>query len=334
MMKKRGIGIGCMWYGIGNTGLPNPAAAFVEVHSDCSVTVLTGCADIGQGSNTVLAQIVAETLGLDYEDVYVISADTGVTPEAGATSASRQTYISGNACRKAAEMAKQTIVEVAAGLLGIPKDEVIIKNKKAYCKNDSSKSVTLKEVMGECAKKGVLVVGSGYFNPETTALDPETMEGSPYATYAFATHVAEVEVNTATGEVKLLRIIAAHDVGKAINPKLVEGQIEGGCMMGAGFALLEELELRNGEIQNPNFSAYLIYTAKDLPEIYPIIVEDEEPTGPYGAKGVGEPALIPTAPAIINAINKAVGIRFTEIPVTQERLIKKISERKGGETNG
>ena len=112
-----------MWYGVGNTGLPNPAAAFVEVHSDCSVTLLTGCADIGQGSNTVLAQIVAETLGVDYEDVYVISADTGVTPEAGASSASRQTYISGNACKRAAEMARGTLAEVAAGLLGAQRDE-------------------------------------------------------------------------------------------------------------------------------------------------------------------------------------------------------------------
>jgi CO/xanthine dehydrogenase Mo-binding subunit len=333
-MKKRGIGIGCMWYGIGNTGLPNPSAAFVEVHSDCSVTVLTGCADIGQGSNTVLAQITAETLGLDYEDVYVISADTGVTPEAGATSASRQTYISGNACRKAAEMARETIVEVAAGLLNVPKGEIVLENKKAYSKNDPDKSIAMSEIMAECAKKGILIVGSGYFNPDTTGLCPNTMEGRPYATYAFATHVAEVEVNTGTGEVKVLRIIAAHDVGKAINPKLVEGQIEGGCMMGAGYALLEELELKNGKIQNPNFSTYLIYTAKDVPEIHSIIMEEEEPTGPYGAKGVGEPALIPTAPAIINAINNAIGIRFTEIPVTQERLIKKITEKKGGETNG
>jgi len=329
-MKKRGVGIGCMWYGIGNTGLPNPAGAFVEVHSDCSVTLLTGCADIGQGSCTVLAQIVAETLGVDYEDVYVTSADTGVTPEAGATSASRQTYISGSACRKAAEIAKKTLLEVAADMLGKDKEDILLKDKKAFIRDHENTYVELKDILAACSKKGILVLGAGAFNPDTTSLNPETMEGKPYATFAFATHVAEVEVNTETGEVRVLKVVAAHDVGKAINKQTVEGQIEGGCMMGAGYALIEELQLKDSKIQNPNFSTYLIYTAKDMPEIYPIIVEDEEPTGPFGAKGVGEPALIPTAPAILNAIYDATGIRFTEIPVTQEKMIEKIKNNKEG----
>jgi CO/xanthine dehydrogenase Mo-binding subunit len=319
---KTGIGIGCMWYGIGNTGLPNPAAAFVEVHSDCSATVLTGCADIGQGSNTILAQIVAETLGLDYEDVFVTSADTGVTPEAGATSASRQTYISGNACKRAAEMARETLVDLASELLKADKDHIVLKDKMVLVDNEKEKEMSLAKLLEECSRRGILVIGSGSFNPDTTYLDPETMGGVPYATYAFATHIAEIEVNTETGEVKVKKIIAAHDVGKAVNPVQVEGQIEGGCLMGIGYALLEEVELSNGRITNPNFSKYLLCTAKDIPEIYPIIVEDEEETGPYGAKGVGEPALIPTAPAILNAIYNATGERFTEIPVTQERFIE------------
>ncbi|AEE90614.1 MULTISPECIES: xanthine dehydrogenase family protein molybdopterin-binding subunit [Tepidanaerobacter] len=320
-MIKTGIGIGCMWYGIGNTGLPNPAAAFVEVHSDCSATLLTGCADIGQGSNTVLAQIVAETLGIDFEDVFVTSADTGVTPEAGATSASRQTYISGNACKRAAEMARQTLVDLAADLLQDDKDKILLKDKMAFVK-DTDKSISMAKLLEECDRRGILVIGSGSFNPDTTYLDAQTMAGIPYATYAFATHIAEVEVNTETGEIKVKKIIAAHDVGKAVNPSLIEGQIEGGCLMGAGYALLEEVLLSNGRITNPNLSNYLLFTAKDVPEVYPIIVEEKEETGPYGAKGVGEPSLIPTAPAILNAIYNATGERFTDIPVTQERFIE------------
>lgn len=320
-MIKTGTGIGCMFYGIGNTGLPNPSAAFIEVHNDCSVILLTGCADIGQGSTTILAQIVAETLGMNCEDVFVISADTGVTPEAGATSASRQTYISGNACKRAAEMARETLVEIAADLLHEDKEKIFLKNKTAFVSN-TDKSISMAKLLEECNRRGILVIGSGSFNPKTTSLDAQTMAGIPYATYAFATQIAEVEVNTETGEIKVKKIVAAHDVGRAVNPSLVEGQIEGGCLMGTGYALLEEVLLSNGKITNPNLSDYLIYTAKDIPEIYPIIIEDKEETGPYGAKGVGEPSLIPTAPAILNAIYNATGERFTEIPVTQERFIE------------
>ncbi|ACB85716.1 xanthine dehydrogenase family protein molybdopterin-binding subunit [Natranaerobius thermophilus] len=327
-MKQKGIGIGCMWYGIGNTGLPNPASAFVEVHSDCSATVLTGCADIGQGSDTTMAQIVAETLGLNFENIFVTSADTGVTPESGATSASRQTYISGNACKKAAEMARDTLLEVASQLLNTEKDKINLESGQAI-DTSTKNSVKITEIMAECKKQGILVIGSGSFNPETVPLDPETMEGSPYATYAFATHVAEVEVNTETGELEINRVIAAHDVGKAVNPKQVESQIEGGCVMGASFAALEELKVKDCKIQNPNYSDYLISTTKDVPEIYPLIVEDPEPTGPYGAKGVGEPALIPTAPAVLNGIYNATGLRLKELPITQEKIIEKKIEEGG-----
>lgn len=326
-MKKRGVGMGCMFYGVGNTGMSNPAGAFIEMHYDGTATLLTGCADIGQGSNTVLAQIVAETLGIHYTDVFVTSAHTGVTPESGATSASRQTYISGNACKNAAMEARKKLVEVAADMLDVNKEEVVLKDQKAFSINDENKYFDLNEVLINCKKRGILAIGAGTFNPDTTPPSPEAMEGNPYATYAFGTQIVEVEVDTETGDVKVLKVIAAHDVGKAINKELVKAQLEGGCLMGAGFGLLEELEVsENASIINPNFSKYLIYTAKDMPEIYPFIVEDEEPTGPYGAKGVGEPALIPTAPAIANAIYDAIGIRFNELPVTQDKIVEKIKK--------
>jgi CO/xanthine dehydrogenase Mo-binding subunit len=325
-MKKRGTGIGCMWYGIGNTGLPNPAAAFVEVHGDGSVTVLVGCADIGQGSSTVMAQIVAETIGVLYEDVYVTSADTGVTPEGGATSASRQTYISGNACIEASNMAKKTLLEVASEVLGVASEEIIIKDRIVYCKNDESNKIDFSTLMGELKKRGKIALGSGSFNPDTTLLDPVTMQGIPYGCYAFATHIIEVEVDTDTGEVDVLKVVAAHDVGKAINKQMVEAQIEGGCAMGIGLGILEELEVDKGTIKNPGFSKYLINTCVDMPEIYPIIVEDPTSSGPYGAKGVGEPALIPVAPAILNAIYDAIGVRFTEVPVTPKKIIEALNK--------
>lgn len=320
--KRRGVGIGCMWYGIGNTGLPNPASAFLEMHKDGSVTVMAGCADIGQGSNTVMCQIVAEALGVDYEEVNIISADTASTPDGGATSASRQTYISGNACKKAAEMAKETLLQVAEELLSVSRDDIILKNKRAYARDAEDNSVSLQDILTTCAAKGMMVVGSGYFNPNTTGLDADTMQGIPFSTYAFATHFIEVEVDIYTGEIKVLKVIAAHDVGKAINRKMVEGQIEGGCLMGMGLAIVENLQVENAKMKTLNFSNYLIYTAKDIPEIYPIIVESEEKTGPFGAKGVGEPALIPVAPAILNAVRNATGVRFTEIPLTLERVVE------------
>lgn len=326
-MKKRGVGVGCMWYGIGNTGLPNPAAAFVEVHGDGSVTALVGCADIGQGSSTVMAQIVAETLGVNYEDVNVTAADTGVTPEGGATSASRQTYISGNACLAAAKMAKKTLIEVAAEVLGVDEELVDIKNKKVIVTNDESKQMDFSVLMDEMKKRGKIALGSGSFNPDTTALDPVNMQGIPYACYAYATNIVEVEVDTETGEVQVLKVVAAHDVGQTINEKMAEGQIEGGAAMGMGLALLEKVEVEKGVIKNPGFSKYLVYTAADMPEIYPILVEDPTLTGPYGAKGLGEPALIPVIPAILNAIYDAIGVRFTEVPVTPEAIIEALKNK-------
>jgi CO/xanthine dehydrogenase Mo-binding subunit len=234
-MKKRGWGLGCMWYGIGNTGMPNPSGAFVDILDDATVVLLTGCADIGQGSNTVLAQIVAEELGVELDKISVISADTWVTPDGGATSASRQTYISGNAVKKAAEAAKKPLLEKAASLLKVPESEIEFRGCKVFPRFDPDCALPMKNVIQECRREGRLTLGHGSFNPLTTGLDEEG-QGNPYATYAFATQWAEVEVDTETGEVTVLKIVASHDVGRAINPKMIEGQIEGGCLMGLGYA--------------------------------------------------------------------------------------------------
>lgn len=318
-----------MWYGIGNTGLPNPAAAFVEWLDDGTANLMAGAADIGQGSDTILAQIVAEELGIDTGDVMVTSADTLVTPEGGATSASRQTYISGNAARLAAREAKQVALGEARAILKT-EGAVSFVGGEVYLDGEKT-GTTVKDVLGSCRTKGKLTLGHGWFNPDTTGLDMATGAGSPYATYAFAAQVAEVEVDLETGKVEVLRLVAAHDVGKAVNPALVEGQIEGGCVMGLGYALYEETSLADGRIQNANFTDYLLPTTVDTPEIYPIIVEEYEPTGPFGAKGVGEPALIPTAAAIANAVYDAIGVRIYSLPITPEKVLQALAEKAAGE---
>lgn len=319
-MRKRGFGIANMWYGIGNTANPNPSGAFVDLLDDGTVIVLTGCADIGQGSSTALAQIAAETLGIGIEDVVIVSADTEVSPDAGATSASRQTYVSGNAVRLAAEKAREHVLTKAAEVLNIPAEKVSLYQGEVW-NNGKPSGVTTKEIISKCRSEGTLTLGHGSFDPVTTRLVPETGQGIPYATYAYATQIVEVEVNTETGEIEVKKIVAAHDVGTAINPQNVEGQIEGGISMGIGYALLEEVVVFEGKIQNTGMSTYLIPTALDVPEVYPIIIEENEISGPFGAKGVGEPALVPTAAAIANAVADALGIRLYDLPLTPERVV-------------
>jgi CO/xanthine dehydrogenase Mo-binding subunit len=328
-MKKRGIGLGCMWYGIGNTALPNPSGAYVDLLNDGTAIILTGCADIGQGSDTVLAQIAAEELGISYKNVHINSGDTGVSPDAGATSASRQTYISGNAVRLAARTAKQELLTEAASILNAAPKELTLKDGSVWL-NGTKTEYTVQDLIKRCRSQGKLTLGSGWFNPDTTTLDPDTGSGKPFATYAFASQVAEVEVDTETGEVRVLNIVAAHDVGKAINPINVEGQIQGGSVMGLGYALMEEVKVQQGIIQNPMLSGYIIPTTLDVPQIQAMIVEDAEDTGPFGAKGVGEPSLIPTAAAISNAIYNAIGIRFTSLPITAERILAAIKNKEEG----
>ncbi len=328
--KKRGRGVGCMWYGVGNTGLPNPAAAFIEVLSDASVNLMVGCADIGQGSTTVMAQIAAETLGIDYERVHVHPADTGTTPEGGATSASRQTFISGMATKKAAEMARDVLAESAAAKLEVDKSDLVFQNNEVFCQSDASKRITYPALLGELKKAGKLAIGCGSYNPKTTYLHPQTMAGIPYECYAYATTIMDVEVDTETGLVDVLGVVSAHDVGTAVNPKMVEGQIEGGMAMGIGFGIFEKVLVDKGRITNTVFSKYLLPTAMDVPEIHPVIVEScyAGDVGPYGAKGVGEPALIPAIPASASAVENALGVHFEALPITPTDVMRELKKQR------
>ncbi len=316
--KRKGVGIGAMCYGIGNTGMRNPSTARVEMDPAGSVTLYTGCADIGQGSTTVLAQIVAETLGLETDAIQLVVGDTKYTTNAGATSASRQTYISGNAVKEAAEKLRELLMTGAVDVLKVGKASLMLDSGFVADSNDNAKRVSFSKLAARAYKRGLPFVCQGYFDPETVPLDTETGQGVPYSTYAFACHLAFVTVDTMTGEVSVEKIVAAHDVGKAIYPEGVIGQICGGVAMGVGFALMEDY--MHG--QTESMKDYFIPTCKDMPEVIPIIVESREPTGPFGAKGVGEPALIPTAPAILNAITDALGERIYSLPANLERVLE------------
>ncbi|MBW2432259.1 MAG: xanthine dehydrogenase family protein [Deltaproteobacteria bacterium] len=315
---RRGLGIGCMWYGIGNTGVQNPSTARVTMDSNGRITLFTGCAELGQGSTTALAQIAAETLGLAPEDIRMVVADTKCTTNAGATSASRQTYISGNAVKDAAQKLADVLLTEAVNKLKVPKTDLQLDSGFVFDTAEPDNRVKFSWLAQRLHKKGLPLTWNGFFDPETVPLDPETGQGVPYATYAFACQLALVKVDTLTGEVQVKKIVAAHDVGKAIHPQNVRGQICGGVAMGMGFALMEAFVPG----QTLSFKDYLIPTCADMPEIIPIIVESPEPTGPFGAKGVGEPALIPTAPAIVNALANALGERIYELPANLERVLE------------
>lgn len=318
---RRGIGLASMWYGIGNTAAKNPAYARVEAKPGEGVVLYTGAADIGQGSTTVLTQIAAEVLGIGPGDIKAIHGDTLLTSNAGATSASRQTYISGNAVKDAAEKLASALIAEAGLMMSSPTNELYLSDGFVRRKG-SGDEIPLGEIARHAVERGETMSFEGYFGPATTMLDPETGQGIPYATYAFATHLAFVEVDKDTGEVSVKKIVAAHDVGKAINPQNVEGQIHGGIAMGLGFALMEEYIPG----LTKSMADYHIPTSMDMPKVVSIIVEDEEPTGPYGAKGVGEPSLIPTAPAIINAIADALGKRPYSLPAKPEIIRRIVKE--------
>jgi nicotinate dehydrogenase large molybdopterin subunit len=315
---KRGIGLGAMWYGIGNTGVQNPSTAKIQMDQKGHITLFTGCADIGQGSTTILTQIAGEVLGIPPEAISMVVGDTKFTTNAGATSASRQTYISGNAVKDATDKLASVLLTEGANTLKVSKALLTFGDHCLHVTGNPEKSVDFAWLAKRIHKKGGSLSWQGYFDPETIPFDPETGQGSPYATYAFACHLALVEVDVLTGEVNVKKIIAAHDVGRAIHPENVIGQICGGVAMGVGFALMEEFEYG----KTLSMKDYHIPTCGDMPEVVPIIIEANEPSGPFGAKGVGEPALIPTAPAVLNAVSNALGKRIYNLPANLERVLK------------
>lgn len=312
---RRGVGLGCMFYGCGNTGMSNPSVMRVGLAANGRITLYNGAVDIGQGSYTIMPQICADALGVPVTDIHQVCGDTDRTADAGKTSASRQTYVSGRAAQIAgAELREKLLRLVNAG--GDARIDIGDGHVKVV-DGGQTHHIDLSEMAAN--DDGNVLVGEGTFDPPATPLDAEG-QGDPYGTYAFAAQMAVVEVDVELGTTRVLRIVAAHDVGRAINPQLVEGQIQGGIAQGLGLALMEEYLPGATE----NLHDYLIPTIGDVPDIEVILIEDPEPTGPSGAKGVGEPGLVPTAPAILAGIAEATGVRLRQVPATPSRLRKAI----------
>ena len=328
--KKRGIGIGSMFYGLGyGFSRQDIGAATIELCEDGSVIVRSGEVDYGQGSDTIFCQIVAEELGVRYNEIQMITADTFATPNAGPSSASRVTYVTGNAVLKASQALKKTLQTVAEEILG-EKDLVFV-DEEIHSESKPEKKIGFKKLTKECHHRGFQMVETAWHDNTTKDVDPETGQGDAYSAFAYATQLAEVEVDTETGKVEVLRIVAATDAGKAINPANIEGQIEGGAVMGVGYALTEEIKHEGGYLKTKSLGEYMMPTSLDVPWIDTHIVEVPISKGPYGAKGIGEPALIPTAPAVLNAIADAIGVRVTELPANLENLHRLIREKEKGD---
>ena len=297
------------------------ASAWVGFEMDGSLVVRTGTPDVGGGQAASLCQIAAEVLGLDPGRISIHIADSALTPLAGTTTATRQLYMSGNAVLRACEGLRRQIVDVAAQMLETHAHTVALAAGDAVTQD--GRRVSLPKILRECARLGVsrshLAV---YHAPAGDPVDLERGGGRVFPDFTFGAHAVEVEVDTETGAVTVLRHVACHDVGRAINPQSVEGQIQGGAVMGLGYGLMEEVVLDHGVNLSTLFATYLIPTSLDVPDVEPIIIESGEGKGPFGARGIGEPPIAPPAAAVANAVDDAVGVRITELPVTPERVAR------------
>lgn len=332
----RGIGIASMIHtGGGVKGLlpSHYSDAILKVNIDGSVNLLTGESDVGQGSDTVLCMIVAEELGVKFEHIKVAPIDTNYVPTSLGTWGTRVTFMGGNAVRIAAADAKKQILELAAEMMECKVEDLEIKDSMVFVKGSPPKSIPINEVTRYSYRmKNKAIVGRGLYKDQiSTPSHPETSFGNLFPTVIFAAHAVEVEVDKDTGNVRILNFAACHDVGQAINPYAVEGQIEGGIAQGIGYALTEEVIYGSGKVLNPNFVDYKIMTASEMPRPKIILLESPDPNGPFGAKGVAEAALVPTAPAISNAVYDAVGIQIKDLPITPEKILNALKRNKSGE---
>ena len=316
---KRGIGLSIVLHGTGaGKALPDPAAATVMINADGSVNLVTAAADEGQGNRTVLAQIASETLGIEFEKISVSETDTETTPLDCGTHGSRQAYGGGLAVQAAANEARQKLLAYAVKELGVNNDQLRITEGAIFETTNPDNRILISDLMRKTQIEDMSVCEQVIGSAAGVA---PAMPGYYGAVFA------EVEVDTETGEVNVLQLTSAFDVGRAINPDLVRGQIIGGGVMGLGFALTEGLLVEDGRIINGSFADYRLLRACDVPEIVPIIVESNEPTGPYGAKGVGEGCMVNVASAISNAICHATGVRLTDLSMTPEAVLQGLKER-------
>lgn len=329
--KDRGRGCGFLMH---PSGLLS-SSAFIKIHEDGSVALLTGAAEIGGGQGTVLAMIVAEELGIPLEKISTVQSDTAVTPYDLAVISSRTAYNTGNAVKLAAADAKSQILALAAGLIGegASAEELELRDGVVQVKGKPERRVAFETVAFHAHYfKGGPILGRGTFYRDQPPRDEKIMKGVATALwpeFSEGIQVVDVEVDRETGLVTPLHVGFANDVGKAINPLTVSGQMEGGVGQGIGFALMEQYLFDNGKMVNPSLLDYSIPTAMDVPSIRATWIENPSPSGPFGARGVGEPALVPTAPAIANAIYRAVGVRIRDLPITPDKVLRALREGRG-----
>ncbi|TFB12168.1 xanthine dehydrogenase [Candidatus Marinimicrobia bacterium MT.SAG.3] len=328
-----GVGTACMHYGntLGAMGwYLDAAGAHVQVHRDGSISVAVGITELGQGSGTTLVQMAADAFGVKTERIRVLEVDTSYVPDSGPTVASRSTIMSGNAILNAAEQLRPSLSKAAGRLLKIAPSKVIFKNDRAYNASGKGKSLTFEAVAENAFINNEKLAAAGWWVAPYSQWDIKTGMGSTYFAYSFATHAVKVRVDTLTGKTKVLEVVAAHDVGKAINPEGVRAQSEGGIVQGIGYALYEDLQFKDGKLMNPYFSTYILPYPEETPKITTLIVEEIGPDGPYGAKSMGEPPIIPIGAAVVSAVSNALGVQFREMPLTPERILRGIGVLKNG----
>lgn len=328
----RGIGIGCSAY-ISGHGMPlhAPSGAIVKVNEDGGATLVIGVSNIGQGSDTALAQVAAEELGIALEDIRVISGDTEICPVHAGSYSSRGTLWGGNAVKAAAADARRQLLEVVADKFEVSVDDLEVGNRKIWVKGSPDKAITFAEaVVASMLGKGNPIIGRGFYKCETTNMNPSTGEGNLSPAYSFGAQVAEVEVDRETGKVKVTKMYLAHDCGVTVNPMSVEGQLDGSVQMGQGQALTEELQYVDGCQQlNSSFLEYRMPTALDMAKTAFEPVETLDASTPLGAKEAGEGTQVSTVPAIVNAIYDAIGVMITDLPITPEKVLKALEQRPG-----
>jgi len=326
--KVRGWGVGCAYHGNSTSrSTPDWSAASLIMNIDGSLTYRTGICEIGQGSPFGHAKIVAEILGADISTIKIEQPDTDSTPDAKPTHGSRGLMMGGTAAADAALQLREKIVKVSAEMLYCQKEAVECKDSFAYNKKKPSIKIPFNEISEELHIRGENPAAYGFYTSPKRYYDSDTGLGINYSVYTFASTIAEVEVDTETGEVSVIKLWPAMDVGKAIDPQIIEGQIHGASSHGIGFALMENVQIKESKILNPSFKDYIIPSAMDTPEVDDaILVEEPYNHSAFGAKGVGEPSIISIVPAIINAIHHATGIRFNTLPVTPDKMYKALKE--------
>jgi len=326
---KRGKGIAC-GYKISRT--PSGASAFVKLNADTSTEIFVSSVEMGQGVNTILAQIVAEELSLPFENIKVLAADTGITPFFPASTSSRTTFFMGNAVKEAAHDIKEQLFKIAKDILKVDKKDLALEQGLFFVKKEPERKIKITEIVEKTYSGGISFLGRGtyYHYKQGNIPSHVKIEVPPALVWMYGSQGAMIEIDDETGRIKIIKISAAHDAGKAINPVNCEGQIEGGVLQAIGYGMYEELLFNErGEILNTSLLDYKIPSALDMPnETNTIIVEEPHREGPYGAKGIGEMVMVPTAPAIANAVFDAIGIRIKDLPITPDKILKALKNSK------